>query len=387
MRSTTTFSTAVVVGTLLAMISVGCGQVEPGGRTNANGEPSASVPVVAEPRVAKRDAECTQIISETKKNQYPRLLSAWVDSADGDLSLLIEVIPPVNPDRKTATVVGLFRNNTDRPISVLKPLGDENQAMASDLELTRLGKPCRYIGPVAAYPLGERAFATIEPNEMAGHSLTMNLANFEGSQEDGEYRLIYRYSAAASQCETARRLGFEDLWTGEITSAPVVYDRGQDPPESEFERHVSIVFADDAYVFTLDEVAKGVTFDYQIDVERDFDDVVVFPQNTGGGVHVGPDGLIAFEEILGNGQSYSLRDVGLGCPIYDSARLAKGRYARSFEWDGRNWGGPSDYDAEKGPPFPAGKYAVYASVIGNYGTPGGRRFFYVDGCVPVTLKP
>ena len=62
-------------------------------------------------------------------------------------------------------------------------------------------------------------------------------------------------------------------------------------------------------------------------------------------------------------------------------------YARSLEWDGRNWRGPSDYDAEKGPPFPAGKYAVYVSVIGNYGTPEGRRFFCVDGCALVTLKP
>jgi hypothetical protein len=43
--------------------------------------------------------------------------------------------------------------------------------------------------------------------------------------------------------------------------------------------------------------------------------------------------------------------------------------------------------AEKGPPFPAGTYAVYVSIIGNFGTPKGRRFFHVDGCVPMTLKP
>ncbi len=150
---------------------------------------------------------------------------------------------------------------------------------------------------------------------------------------------------------------------------------------------ISIEFAEDEYEFTLDEVSSGVRFDYTIVVKKDVPDVIPLPQDTGGASGAGPSGLFPFEQISGNGQSYSLHDVGLGPPTEEFARtIEMGSHPLSFEWDGRNWTGPSDFCAPKGDPFPPGTYTLRVSVKGKIKEGGSTRPYEIANSVKVRLK-
>lgn len=58
--------------------------------------------------------------------------------------------------------------------------------------------------------------------------------------------------------------------------------------------------------------------------------------------------------------------------------LAPGRYEGTFDWPGRQWDGPSDTGNPLGDPFPAGDYAVHASL----GLPGLGA---VDAALPIVV--
>ena len=117
---------------------------------------------------------------------------------------------------------------------------------------------------------------------------------------------------------------------------------------------------------SLEEAAAGITVPYTIIVEEDVNDVVVLPQDAGGCGQPGPSGLIVFERLSGNGQDYCLCDTGLCmAPAETPFTLAAGATPATFEWTGRNWGGPSDTGNPLGEPFPAGIYTLEASAVGR----------------------
>ena len=86
---------------------------------------------------------------------------------------------------------------------------------------------------------------------------------------------------------------------------------------------ISIEFSKKAYHFSLAEVSKGITIDYTIRVKQDIYNVIPRPQDDGFVSGPGPGGLFPFEKISGNGQSYSLRDLGLGPQNEKPARTIK----------------------------------------------------------------
>jgi hypothetical protein len=53
--------------------------------------------------------------------------------------------------------------------------------------------------------------------------------------------------------------------------------------------------------------------------------------------------------------------------------LVAGVYEASFEWDGREWFGPSDTGNPKGDPFPPGTCQVRVSASGTYRDEGGAE--------------
>lgn len=135
-------------------------------------------------------------------------------------------------------------------------------------------------------------------------------------------------------------------------------------------------------VFSLAEAAAGISIGYEVVIDADVPDVVAQAQTTCTGP--GPSGLAVFEQISGNGQSYCICDSGLCPPPPDTPKTLKaGTYPGSFEWDGKNWSGPSDTGNPKGPPFPAGSYELLLSAKGTQGTTP----FDVQSTLVVTLVP
>lgn len=148
---------------------------------------------------------------------------------------------------------------------------------------------------------------------------------------------------------------------------------------------IRIVFPKQKLSFTRDEVAQGVTFVYAIVVAGDIEDVTPKPLDIGAAAGPGPSGLYPFESISGNGHSYSLNDVGLGPGVFESRTIRKGTYELSFEWDGRNWTGPSDYGHPKGDPFPTGTYTLQVRLAGQVKTPSGEEPYEIKQSTQVTL--
>ncbi|WP_339687945.1 hypothetical protein [Gimesia maris] len=151
---------------------------------------------------------------------------------------------------------------------------------------------------------------------------------------------------------------------------------------------ISIEFSKKAYHFSLAEVSKGITIDYTIRVKQDIYNVIPRPQDDGFVSGPGPGGLFPFEKISGNGQSYSLRDLGLGPQNEKPARtIKKGVYAISFEWEGHNWTGPSDFDNPKGDPFPPGRYILTVRIVGEVETVQRKKPYDIANSVEVILVP
>ena len=140
-----------------------------------------------------------------------------------------------------------------------------------------------------------------------------------------------------------------------------------------FDEIVKIEFPNGGYQYTLTEAARGIKIEYKIVVECDFSGVFPHASGPSSPEPPGPSGLHPHEAISGRGQLYSLLDFGLAAPFQEVERtLRKGTYTHSFEWDSRNWTGPSDTGNPKGNPFPAGTYELSVTVHGRMETANGR---------------
>ena len=134
---------------------------------------------------------------------------------------------------------------------------------------------------------------------------------------------------------------------------------------------------------SLKQAAAGIAIPYTVIVEADVADVVPLPQDAGQCGQPGASGLILFERLTGNGQSYCLYDTGLCMgPDTTPRTIAAGSTPGSFAWEGRNWGGPSDTGNPQGDPFPAGSYTLEVSAVG---TVGGANFT-VSNTFTITLS-
>jgi hypothetical protein len=136
--------------------------------------------------------------------------------------------------------------------------------------------------------------------------------------------------------------------------------------------------------FTVAQALAGIAIPYDVVVTNDVAGVILTPQNAGGCGLPGNSGLIVFEQLAGNGQSYCLCDTGLCGPAsLPPVTLRAGSYAGAFSWDGKNWNGPSDTGNPKGAPFPPGTYTLTVRATGT----GGGSTFVVSATLAIRLTP
>lgn len=129
---------------------------------------------------------------------------------------------------------------------------------------------------------------------------------------------------------------------------------------------IKVEFPKDGYRFKVDEVAKGIKITYKVVIAKDIEGMMPSPFGPSFHEPAGPSGLHPREKIFGNGQLYALLDFGLAFPPKIKPRtLKKGTYTHTFDWDGRNWTGPSDTGNPKGKPFPPGTYELSIEMHGN----------------------
>jgi len=346
--------------------------------------------VSAPPRTPEKPPGDATIQTEPDPSQtyVPELMwvmSERVTSQDKKVALQVSVHSnPGNPDLYHLTL-GL-QNRSSEPLTVIKPGLRRYWSATEEVTLVGPGGKCEFNGPVPSEPpLDESSLVTLAPFEQTGVDFDLRLSNYESADRDGVYKVRCRYAPGPADQVEALRKQNPSLWYEEMQAGDLAFYRGDDPTPTEFDRNVTIRFPVEEYRFTLAEAAAGVPLNYEIDVAKDFTGAVT-PLDTGSGMRAGASGLAPFYRIYGNGQSYSLFDMGLGPPPdYASHPISEGRYPAEFTWDGRNWSGPSDTQLPMGPPFPPGEYTLEVRVAGCVDLPEGRRTYDLRNHVPVIL--
>jgi hypothetical protein len=346
----------------------------------------------AEPEVITEDEPPVVLVPPRTRNPIPvydyPVMSQWGTSKDGAVSLRIQAPTVIAEGENVIHVSAEVRNNTMMPLVLKRLFSNAERPAADGLELT---------GPRRRIPLavsrssihfrGNR-FEVVPPGESIVNQVTLSVKVEKSDENPQTYGFRFIYRATLDDRRAAEAIGLSDLWTGEVESGWTVAHLGVTRQPTAFEESVSIEFPKAKYDFTLDEVAKGVRFEYEIVVASDLKGVIPIPQDMGHAAGGGPSGLKEFEEIWGNCQSYALRDIGLGSPIpYDPITIRRGRYASSFEWHGRNWDGPSDTSNPQGPPFPPESYTLTVRLLGYIDTADGRKIYHLTHSVPIVLKP
>jgi hypothetical protein len=146
---------------------------------------------------------------------------------------------------------------------------------------------------------------------------------------------------------------------------------------------VSIELPKQACSFTQQEAKRGITFKYVVRVDGNSNSTAYLPPQECR--KPGPSGLVVYGSVEGNGQRFCDCDQGDCWQEPVPRRMKAGKYEGSFDWDGINWGGSSDWNAPKGKPFPAGKYEVRVRATGSKKADGSEPFV-VEATMPIHLK-
>ena len=164
---------------------------------------------------------------------------------------------------------------------------------------------------------------------------------------------------------------------------------------------VEIFFPDQPCVYTLAQAAAGITLKYELHVAQDTLEVHSRRPSPESCDAQTPAGVDLSERITGEHDGYC---PGCDCGLGDGRQppaitLKRGAEARTFHWDGRNWGGPSDTGNREGPAFPPGVYTFTVRTTGTAPTSAGTglevdpldgqpwREFVVEGHMQITLVP
>lgn len=135
---------------------------------------------------------------------------------------------------------------------------------------------------------------------------------------------------------------------------------------------IKLTLPDQPCTFTLAEAKKGIAFRYRVEVSAGASVLMSSTSTVPPGFscpRVPPSKVFVSEIVSGQGQRYCLCDTG-HCPA--KAPLANppvGNTDVTFDWDGVNWSGPSDFGNPKGAAFGPGDYAFEVKAKGTFGSP------------------
>ena len=156
---------------------------------------------------------------------------------------------------------------------------------------------------------------------------------------------------------------------------------------------VTLRFTGTVCTFTLAQAAAGISIPYELVVDHDIAGTYPHRQYSGDCSSPSHQGVYPLESLTGNGQIYALVDLGLPCADAGAnseppVTITKGTYSATFQWQGKNYSGPSDTNTRPGAPFPIGNYTLTVDAMGTVDADGGPRTPYdVNASFHVVLVP
>ncbi|MFN0125707.1 MAG: hypothetical protein ACKV19_03350 [Verrucomicrobiales bacterium] len=153
--------------------------------------------------------------------QAPDSPANWVDSDNGDLSLRLSVKSECLATQETIVVIASIRNNSAQPLTILRPFGDQFEALAGQTKIWSAQGHVKYTGPTWDYVVNKTAFITLNPKEIATDTLDLSVSDFAETAKAGNYAVRYDYEYRGTWDKTVADEGVKGIWHGTICSREV----------------------------------------------------------------------------------------------------------------------------------------------------------------------
>lgn len=151
------------------------------------------------------------------RSMTPRVLSDWVESGDGKVSVCLVVDKTTFIPSETIAVRCAIRNNTDNSLAILRPFGDPFYAHSSGLRILGPEGAIAYVGPMKDYVLGTGAFHELRGQIVIDETLELPKDRLPGLGAPGLYRIQYTYQSAGYPKKPKPR----NLWEGTVVTEAV----------------------------------------------------------------------------------------------------------------------------------------------------------------------
>ena len=151
------------------------------------------------------------------KSMTPRILSDWNDSTDGKLSMCLTVNKTTFSPLENIVIRSAVRNNTDKPIHILRPFGDEFYALSAGLHILGPENELEYYGAMKEYVLGTGSFHELKSGMVLDETLEIPKKHFKGLGDLGLYKIRYKYLSAGYP----KRPKPDNFWEGSVNSKAI----------------------------------------------------------------------------------------------------------------------------------------------------------------------
>ncbi len=152
------------------------------------------------------------------ESRTPPCLFEWTDSKDGLLSVCFTVDKTTFSRDEAFSIRCAIRNNTDKPLTILRPFGDEFYCLSSGLHILGPAGAVTYRGAWKDYVLGADSFHELAPHTVIDETLEIPNNLFGGIQNPGLYKIDYIYLSSGYPGKTKP----EDYWEGKVIGNSVI---------------------------------------------------------------------------------------------------------------------------------------------------------------------
>ena len=148
------------------------------------------------------------------ESRTPGIFSEWRSSGDGTISVCMHAETPTAGATNTIALRCALRNNTDKPLTLLRPFGDKWYAITLGISITGPRGAVLYQGPVAGYVLGEDAFTTLAPHTVTEGTIELKPDVFPALSSKGSYTISYRFLSDGYPGKTLP----DNYWSGLVAA-------------------------------------------------------------------------------------------------------------------------------------------------------------------------
>ncbi len=172
-------------------------------------------------KIPAQKSDTAAVVAAADNLQAPDLPGEWVNSDNGDLSLRLRVKSARLATQDSIFVIAEIRNNTARPVTILRPFGDHYEAVAGGIKIWNEQAKVKYTGAKWDYDLNKAAFITLEAKEIATDTLELSVHNFAGTDKAETYTLRYDYAYSGTWDKKVADEGVKGIWHGAICSREI----------------------------------------------------------------------------------------------------------------------------------------------------------------------